>query len=636
MLKSLRSLTGSWLKVQGPRGGGIRPEARQRYDNGAPQGAANRRERSRSPELIASYVAATVIALWLGVEAWELGTRRFYNIDEFRYAHAAWLVSRGQIPYLDFWDPKFPFLYQVLSLAFVGGHEDPLRVHWMRYGMLVFLAVTCWAGWQLTRRQLRGWAILTPLFMLSLWTLTFQALEIQPDGLATALYLASLAIPTLERLPRMMRGAVAGALLGLALWTSQKAFCYGVPVAVALALDVFHNRRRGSGYLLGHPIAFVAGFLAVVAAILSYLLSTASLWAWYDSCIDTVVFAHSDLFPDRSLWLTYRLLLRDGWALQLFALVGVGDALRRLWRKRSRALGRYDLLLLLSLLFTFLAWYLQKGPYLYSLVPFMATLCVFAARGLGVAWRQAMGLRPTDEQRRTWSVGGVSALLTLHFLGALGRAGMTNVPDNSHQHTVLSQVAALTGPDDPVYDNSGSYVARPHAFDPYFTNHLMRSKSMPEQLSREVPAAILRSSCTVFLRDARAAELPHSLRSWLSEHFRPVTPDIWLWGRRFRFSGDPEERQEFHAVRDSHYAVWPQGELEGVLKVDGVARDPGVLRLTPGTHEVRFVGAKAAQFDIVWVPRTAGVPPLVTAPSKMARQFSYIYYYEHTPIQFLP
>ena len=66
----------------------------------------------------------------------ELSSRKMYSIDEFQYAHAAWLVAQGQVPYLDFFDHHFPFLYQLLGGIFVFGEPEPIDIAWLRVGML--------------------------------------------------------------------------------------------------------------------------------------------------------------------------------------------------------------------------------------------------------------------------------------------------------------------------------------------------------------------------------------------------------------------------------------------------------------------------------------------------------------------
>jgi hypothetical protein len=606
------------------------------YDPNAEGGATEGKLSSRLA--LGAWVATLAIGLWLLAQAYDLGVNRFYNIDELRYAHAAWLVFQGQLPYRDFWDPKFPFLYQTLSLAFIGAGDDPTRVHGMRFAMLAFFAMTGWAGWQINRAKLGRWAVLSPVFMLSLWCFTFVGLEIQPDGLATALFFTALAVLVIGRFPKWARGFLAGALLGLALWTSQKAFSYGSVLGVGFAVDVLYNRRRRV-YLLANPLAFVAGIGLVGAGVATYLAATGSLAAWFDLCVKTVVFSHSDLFPDRSLWITFRLLLRDGWVLMLLAAVGVADAVATLRRAGLLAPSHKDVLLLASLVFTFLAWYLQRGPYLYSLVPFMAALCIVAARGAHATWQHVVGWQGATVRRRMVATAGLCALVGIHFVAALTRAGMDRVPDNTYQHHVLSQIAALTGPEDPIYDNSGSYVARPHAFDPYFTNFLMRTKSMTDRLAVEVPEAIQRSSCAVFLFDARAIDLPPPLRVWLAAHFRPVTRDIWLWGKRFRFSGDPGEFDTFHAFRAAYYTIWPQEALQtGTILVDGVAVGSKGFPLASGAHMVTFAGPRATAFDIVWSPSADGLPPNFASPPQdlPSGRFSYIEYFEHIAIPLLP
>ena len=64
-----------------------------------PQDAARPRARSW-------WIAAPLlVSVGLFAErAFRIALERYYSIDEFQYAHAGWLVSRGAVPYRDFFD----------------------------------------------------------------------------------------------------------------------------------------------------------------------------------------------------------------------------------------------------------------------------------------------------------------------------------------------------------------------------------------------------------------------------------------------------------------------------------------------------------------------------------------------------
>src|SRR6266542_5853646 len=49
-----------------------------------------------------------------GLRIWLLQTRQF-DQDEFEHLHVAWLVSKGSLPYLDFFEPHTPWFHFFLS-----------------------------------------------------------------------------------------------------------------------------------------------------------------------------------------------------------------------------------------------------------------------------------------------------------------------------------------------------------------------------------------------------------------------------------------------------------------------------------------------------------------------------------------
>ena len=62
-----------------------------------------------------------VILVLLFTQTVLLSMSKIFAIDEFTYAHAAWLVSNGQLPWRDFFEIHVPFLYQLLSMVFTFG-----------------------------------------------------------------------------------------------------------------------------------------------------------------------------------------------------------------------------------------------------------------------------------------------------------------------------------------------------------------------------------------------------------------------------------------------------------------------------------------------------------------------------------
>ena len=195
------------------------------------------------------------VLAWYLLQSFHYAVQRYYNADELRYGHAAWLVAEGYRPYVDFWDAKFPFMYQFMSLIFAFTDDHPGNIIYLRIIMFLMLCITVF---QFTRSTIsimmhpRFW----PLLCYSLyghmfsWLLRYNLME----------WLQHYISDQLQHCTRqgflLLCVALSGILFALCLWTSQKAFCYGLIFPIALIIDIFINFKTRRGYLLGSPLSF--------------------------------------------------------------------------------------------------------------------------------------------------------------------------------------------------------------------------------------------------------------------------------------------------------------------------------------------------------------------------------------------
>src|SRR5262245_27399228 len=167
--------------------------------------------------------AAFVAALaWFAWQAVQLALGKHFSIDEFQYAHAAWLIAQGQVPYRDFFEVHFPLVYQVLAPVFLVAGDDPSAVLGLRAGMLVFLALTGGAAMLANRERGPIAMLAAPLVLLMLPPFLIFATEIRPDPVAFALFSASLAAIRVRGRDASCAFS-SGLLLTGAMWGSQKA-----------------------------------------------------------------------------------------------------------------------------------------------------------------------------------------------------------------------------------------------------------------------------------------------------------------------------------------------------------------------------------------------------------------------------
>ena len=531
--------------------------------------------------------AAAAPLLWFAAEALRVARTKAFSLDEFQYAHAAWLVAQGQVPYRDFFEVHFPLVYLALAPLFGWRGDDPTAILWLRTAMVPLLLAAAAAAAVLNRSWGVAAAVAGAVALLATRSLVAFAVEIRPDSLAAALFLVVLALLRVHARPGW--SGVAAGLAGVACaFSSQKAAFYGVAVAVALAAEAA-AARDGDGAARRRLLGIGAGAVAGVCAVAAWLVATGAAPAMWEWCF---VWAreHQQHYPAFSA----RRYLEPALARELpvfgLAAIGLAGTARALASEGRRSWRHPDLTLVVALLTTFGSVVLQRAPFPYSHVAFLALVAVFAGRGAAVlgSWWWARG----HAGRASVVLAGV-ALLVWHAaaLRLHTRYG------NSAQLEVLATLARLSAPADPVYDNSGSAVARPHVRFLFYTDDYLR-RSRARELATEVPVDLLRSGCTVHLVDARLRGLPPPLRAFLARHYLPYDGDLHLWGQRI----GPGETRFLAPRRDRYFLSVPPAEQPARLWVDGRTVPPQGFTLDAGVHVVRLEGA-AGEAYLLWLPR---------------------------------
>ncbi|MBX5481848.1 MAG: hypothetical protein IRZ16_08415 [Myxococcaceae bacterium] len=545
---------------------------------------------SRTSWIVTFFLMGAVV-LWAALQARWLGLHKAFSIDEFQYAHAAWLVSHGQVPYRDFFEVHFPLVYLLLSPVFWWAGDDPLAILKLRAIMVGFALIGAVAAARLNREVSRLAAVATALFVLLSPSLISFLIEIRPDSLGAVLLVVALALLRLRRRP-FLAGVGAGlAAVGCA-FSTQKAAFYGVVLLIPVAANVF-ELRRGEALVKRRCLGTVAGALAGTTAVALYLFLSGAAPAFWQWCFVWAA-EHERHYSDFPATKYLAGVVQRDVPLLLFAAVGLGGTLRDLASARIRAVLHEDFPLVAAALSTFASIVLQRAPFPYSFAGFLIILAVFGGRGVGILGRSLWA------QGRTARTGVVlGAIAGLIWMGAA--LSQATSRSNGDQLKVLAQVARLTGPDMPVYDNSGGYVARPHVRYLFYTDALLR-RTHAAELTRDVPSELIRSGCVVHLRDLRFDGLPPALKAFLSAHYQPYDGDLFLWGMRIPLhegTGD----LEFIAPRAGRYFVSDEGNpAHANLTVDGAPADPRGFELPAGTHSIHYEGGSGEAY-VLWLPR---------------------------------
>jgi hypothetical protein len=153
--------------------------------------------------------------------------------DEAEHAHAAWLISSGKEPIVDFFQHHQPFLWSLLTPYFYLGYEGPSVLIWGRTLVVICGFGAIMALLRLARLNIykdsMGASILKwlgVLYLISFTILMPQLFVIRPETISTTAILISLVLWHDAKSNALML-LIAGILAGVALYSSPRFFSLG-------------------------------------------------------------------------------------------------------------------------------------------------------------------------------------------------------------------------------------------------------------------------------------------------------------------------------------------------------------------------------------------------------------------------
>jgi hypothetical protein len=500
------------------------------------------------------------------------------NFDEFRYLSVVYNYQRGTL------NVALQSIHVHLFgwLPDVGTNEiDQVTAARLVYYLL--LLGSCGFVYLIGKRFFSGTAALfVVLCYLSYAEVILHATAFRFDGLSVFLLLATLAIILQKQTPQASL-VVAGLLTAVALLVTIKSVFYLPTLMVAIIL-----RRASYGWTVR------AGELVIYLATLSlaftgfFMLHEHSLGAANIEDAAGLVQRSGErgirldmLFPARQ-YLLWTILLNM--ILWLFALLGAGVLIRRLWYRDRVA----ETLLLLALLLPLgsLVFYRNAFPYFYAfLMP--AALMVCGVRFDEVRERLIRGCAP-----------GAEFFLGLMIIGAVVNLGVNYArfarqDEPSAQRQVVEAVHRMFPDPVPYIDGYSMIASFPKV------GLFMSAWGIENYRDAGVPifAQLLREAGPIFLivNDPRLSP-DHVVGSEvtdndnglfeedvrvLRDHFIPHWGPIYVAGKRITTGGN--QSSQFDILVPGPYTV----EAQGRVVVNGVERDSGaIIVLSRGRHSV--------------------------------------------------
>jgi len=519
-----------------------------------------------------------------GLRLWLLEVRQF-DPDEFEHLHVAWLVSKGQLPYVDFFEHHTPWFHFFLAPFFSLFHVETnardavaflflaRRLMWILTGIILLLVFLLGKMW---RNPLVG--LLAALFLINTEIFSAATLEIRPDLFACIFWLACLimvvdAVRLEERaFQQRCRFTCGGILLGAGLMSTQKVLFAGPGLAVALAIYVLIPLRQGL-WLRFRNVCFVAAGVCVS------LVFTLGYFYWRGGAEEFIYYnflfniRYKDSFsplPD-----LHQLIFSSPY-LAGFGLLGLLYSVGIFAREKVSA--SVDRILVPSVLGVLAGLFIVPVPHAQYYLLLLPLLAVFAAAGIVQVIETVYATRQTANIRR-WIVGASYGLLVILVLLSVTSFGagsphpffvvafwfcaavcaafflwqqqplaalavfsvMISLPPvkrsldafswrNTDQIDQVAYVIDHTVPTDRFMDGfTGTGLFRPNAYFFWFLHVGIQNMLTGEEFRALLTAlrtGKVKPDYIIFDKDLR--RLPTAITSFFSEHYQPVGQgDIW-------------------------------------------------------------------------------------------------------------
>jgi hypothetical protein len=364
--------------------------------------------------------------------------------DEVEHLHAAWLVSQGERPFVDFLEQHHPpAAYLLAPLAHALEGRPRALVLAARLGDLLLLAATIAAFSAMARRIVRDeGAAWPPLLLATCFLFLRNFLEVRPDPWMTAL-----ATVALWQWSSYLRGAslASAAFAGLALGGSiaflQKAFAFAGLLALGTA--VASGSDRAAWVRAARGAAILAAGAALPLGAMAFALDRAGMLRdfWFWNYTFNRFYYLKTHFAGPSAWATLGVAFAEDPVLWVAGLAGLWTVFaRRLRVEPELALSSAVVVGLLGSLFE------SRWPFSHNLLLLQPALALLAVRPVEAALR-SLRARPA-----------VTALVVLLLLKVAVMAFVYDEGGDSAE--VQRKLLAATDPTD--------LVAVPPPYHPIF------------------------------------------------------------------------------------------------------------------------------------------------------------------------
>lgn len=534
----------------------------------------------------AAILGLVLIAAAIWVRIYDFSENRFFTVDEYQFGHATWLVSQGQVPYVDFYEHHFPLSYAVHAPLLPSSGDFASRALWLRKAAFAWAAAASLAlaagTWVVARSA--PMALLCAALPASFGFGLMSAIDYRADNFAAFGWLVVLAMLEANRVWR--RRAVAAACgVGAALvvgMTQKMLFVAGGALALMWVGDRagWLGVGDGRGPRIAHPGVVIAAGAASTAVALAVAAAFGMLGPGWD---DTIAFGfeHEALYhrvplSDYALPFLARTPLSTPPLLAVCA-VALFARVNRFWLPAVAVAAVGGLLLR------------AQFPYNYVLLGYLLVHC--GARGYTAA---------IERIPRTAVAALRPAALLLPLAVVPDQIGFAlDTSSNARQLELLDRIERYSGPDDAVIDAAGAALFRPHA-SRYWYHGSAHRKLWADALENDLVGDYRASRALFWIRDFRTDELSRNVQRYLRRHYVHAAGDLWALGFLAPPAREGAGLTSIDVIRAGEYFVHPlqpgsvpptlasgPGGARGGLEIDGAPVEGGRVQLAEGAHRVR-------------------------------------------------
>jgi hypothetical protein len=353
------------------------------------------------PKLLIAAILIPVLAI--GGLQLALVPIRHFDPDEFQHLHSAWCISKGMLPYKDYFEHHTPFLHFLLApcFRFFNVETDPDQaisfIFFARFWMWIFTGVIFWLTFILGKQVKNPWvAWLGTLFLATTPMFLGKCLEIRPDVLATLLWLACLTcvIRGMRSEGRSLWGfAWSGFFLGLGVMCTQK-MLFAIPgLAATMGWYVWRQKKcqstKGHFWIL---FSQIAGFCLPVLMILGYIAMRHGLSQFIEYNFTMNLTRRIRFAPYAHL----SMLFSQSPLLVVFGIAGFLRTVSNLFQRKSQ--GSHpsregDVLLALNTTGLIAGLFLNPAPHRQAFLPFLPLMAILASISVAQIAKTAVELK---------------------------------------------------------------------------------------------------------------------------------------------------------------------------------------------------------------------------------------------------